>query len=90
MLKQSLFAMPMFDWNAPVDKTMSDRFWIYWAVTIPLTVVVVVCWIFWANRQELMRLLSARMTVVNEKQEGLRSAMSHRFDDKKNAIQPEV
>lgn len=45
----SLFAMPMFDWNAPPNHSLSNRFWIYWAVTIPLTVVVIGVWFIWIN-----------------------------------------
>ena len=26
---------------------VSERFWIYWAVSIPLTVVVITSWLMW-------------------------------------------
>ncbi|KAH8632681.1 hypothetical protein IG631_11315 [Alternaria alternata] len=38
----SFFSMDMLDWQAPKGASVvSYRFWIYWAVTAPLTVVVV-------------------------------------------------
>jgi hypothetical protein len=43
--------MPMFDWSASGTsaeadnpKTVSQKFWIYWAVTIPLTLLVMILW----------------------------------------------
>jgi hypothetical protein len=44
----SLFAMPLLDWQAEAGQpVISHRFWIYWAVTIPLTLLVVILWIGW-------------------------------------------
>jgi hypothetical protein len=44
----SFFSMDMFDWQAPKGASVvSFRFWIYWAVTAPLTVAVVSIWFFW-------------------------------------------
>jgi hypothetical protein len=44
----SFFSMDMFDWQAPKGASVvSFRFWIYWAVTAPLTVVVVSVWFLW-------------------------------------------
>ena len=34
--------MPLFDWQS--SNVVTERFWIYWAVTIPLTIVVLVAW----------------------------------------------
>lgn len=86
--------MPMFDWNAPVNKTLSHRFWIYWAVTIPLTVVVIVCWIFWANRHELLRRFKARTEAANEKRKDntdrLRSTISRHFPHLEKAVETKV
>ena len=39
--------MPMFDWDATEDRLVSRRFWIYWAVTVPLTAAVLVIWLAW-------------------------------------------
>lgn len=48
----SFFAMPLFEWNA-VGKSMvvSKRFWVYWAVTVPLTFLTLVIWVLWTRRQ---------------------------------------
>jgi hypothetical protein len=44
----SFFSMDMFDWQALKGASVvSYRFWIYWAVTAPLTVVVVSVWFLW-------------------------------------------
>lgn len=38
---QTLFAMPILNWNAfSMRDVMTSHFWLYWAVTIPLTIVV--------------------------------------------------
>ena len=43
-------AMPLFNWSsAEAEAILNDRFWIYWAVTLPLTVVVISTWWFWKN-----------------------------------------
>ncbi|KAH9210510.1 hypothetical protein DL95DRAFT_343006, partial [Leptodontidium sp. 2 PMI_412] len=41
------FAMPLFDWQAPADSVLSSRLWVYWAVTIPATLVVLIAWRIW-------------------------------------------
>ncbi|PMD17120.1 hypothetical protein NA56DRAFT_544014, partial [Hyaloscypha hepaticicola] len=42
------FAMPLFDWEAPTSSTvLKSRFWIYWAVTVPATAIVLVLWRMW-------------------------------------------
>lgn len=38
---QTFFAMPILDWNAlSMRDVMTDHFWLYWAVALPLTIVV--------------------------------------------------
>lgn len=41
----SFFSMSMFDWQA--ETVISSRFWIYWIITIPLTVIVLAVWTIW-------------------------------------------
>jgi Mg2+ and Co2+ transporter CorA len=49
----SFFAMPLFDWNAPTaDTILSARFWMFWAVSAPLTVVICVIWILWYQHKK--------------------------------------
>ena len=51
----ALFAMPLFEWDAVGDsKVVSNRFWIYWAVTIPLTFLTLLFWVLWTKRQARM------------------------------------
>ena len=55
----TLFSMNMFNWFAS-DGTpvVSPRFWMYWSVTIPLTLITVGSWLgweFWAIREQKKR-----------------------------------
>ena len=54
----TLFSMSMFDWQAspseslspsssPSTDTLSNKFWIYWATSIPLTIAVIIGWRLW-------------------------------------------
>ena len=54
----TLFSMPMFNWQAassrPSQSKVSAYFWVYWLVTIPLTMAVMTGWVLWykyANRR---------------------------------------
>ena len=59
----SLFAMPMFNWDASGSARSIDRhFWIYWAVTLPLTVVVIVVWLAWTNANVLRSVVKVNGT----------------------------
>jgi heme/copper-type cytochrome/quinol oxidase subunit 2 len=52
----------MFDWQAETKAKSSDsneeteilsgHFWIYWAVSVPLTVVVLLTWRVWWHREK--------------------------------------
>lgn len=44
-----IFGMSFFNYNPPnnngsADWMMSDKFWIYWAITIPVTIFTVMLW----------------------------------------------
>ena len=42
----ALFSMNMFNWDAGAgEPVVSSRFKYYWAVTVPLTIVVIMVWI---------------------------------------------
>jgi len=44
----ALFSMEMFNWQAPQGASVvSSRFWIYWAITVPLTLLVFSIWTVW-------------------------------------------
>lgn len=40
--------MPLFRWDAgPSNDVVNHRFWIYWAVAVPLTIVTFFTWLLW-------------------------------------------
>ncbi|KAF2812177.1 uncharacterized protein BDZ99DRAFT_347708, partial [Mytilinidion resinicola] len=43
----AIFSMPMFQWDAtsPTD-VVNKRFWVYWSITIPLTLLTFLAWFF--------------------------------------------
>ena len=44
----SIVSMPLFNWsNDPGDSVLNSHFWVYWAVTVPLTVAVLSTWWLW-------------------------------------------
>jgi len=49
-----MFSMSMFDFsaNSPVGGSsfVTSNFWIYWVVTIPLTIAVFAIWKLWMDR----------------------------------------
>lgn len=52
----------MFDWQADIQtqssnpnegtKVVSPRFWIYWVISVPLTVLVLLTWRTWWHREK--------------------------------------
>lgn len=49
----SLFSMGMFDWRAHGgDTVVSSRFWIYWAIAVPLTLSVLGLWLIYVRRHK--------------------------------------
>jgi hypothetical protein len=52
---QTLFSMPFFNWNADsASRAANSNFWIYWAVTGPLTLAtmfIVIVWAVWQYRK---------------------------------------
>lgn len=50
----SFFAMPLLNWQAPKGSTVvSHRFWVYWAVTVPLTIATILLWLAWFRRKDI-------------------------------------
>ncbi|KAI7279063.1 AP-1 complex subunit [Hortaea werneckii] len=44
----ALFSMTMFDWRAPDGQPIvSDHFWVYWALTIPITLTILLALLCW-------------------------------------------
>jgi Mg2+ and Co2+ transporter CorA len=51
----SLFAMPLLDWtHADSNKIVQSGFWIYWAVTVPLTILTILLWLAWFRRKDII------------------------------------
>lgn len=75
----SFFAMPLLDWNAThEDAVVTDRFWIYWAVTIPLTVAVILCWLTFFWRKDFLKLLhSLNVSLVRQRRNRKDAEASH-------------
>lgn len=47
----SVFSMTFFNWQSE-GAVLSSQFWIYWAITIPLTAVIVAAWHVWERKRE--------------------------------------
>ena len=47
----ALSAMPLFQWNTLQGSVFSEYFWVYLAVSIPLTLVTLIAWSVWIRRQ---------------------------------------
>ena len=48
-----MFAMPLFNWTAMDGENVTeDRFWVYWAVTVPLTIIVLLLLFIWFRVQD--------------------------------------
>lgn len=65
----TLFSMSMFDWQYQSESgdgsILSDRFWIYWVVSIPLTMMTLVGWAIWW-KVEMARYQKAFAEAMNE------------------------
>ncbi|KAL9619967.1 MAG: hypothetical protein Q9160_005436 [Pyrenula sp. 1 TL-2023] len=60
----SLFSMSMFNWSAnDSSDVLSGRFWVYWAISVPLTVTTVVSWLAWSHRQSVLDRIKDREAV---------------------------
>ncbi|KAJ9604492.1 hypothetical protein H2200_011328 [Cladophialophora chaetospira] len=52
----TLFSINMFDWGfdnngESASLSVSRSMWIYWAITVPLTVVTFLVWVLWSRRE---------------------------------------
>ncbi|KAI5464434.1 hypothetical protein BGZ63DRAFT_377645 [Mariannaea sp. PMI_226] len=67
----TLFSINMFNWggtdgNESSSMTVSPNMWVYWAVSVPLTVVTCLVWVLWSkseNKKSTERLTIYRMKV---------------------------
>jgi hypothetical protein len=77
--------MPLFDWQAPsISQITTNYYWLYWAVTVPLTLVImsiVLSLAIWHGRQTRMVIWRARNSddgkkIIDEESGGLDSISS--------------
>jgi hypothetical protein len=50
---KTLFSMPMFNWDLDSQETISPNLWIYWVVSIPLTLITAGGWRVWWHYQKI-------------------------------------
>jgi hypothetical protein len=48
----ALFAVPSLQWTA--DKVVTEKFWVYWVFTIPMTLAVFLIWVGITKREEVL------------------------------------
>lgn len=48
----SVFSMTFFNFQNDGGTLVSSKFWIYWAFTLPITVVITAIWYMWEKRRE--------------------------------------
>lgn len=66
----TLFSINMFDWGGTksgttTSLTVSRSIWIYWVITVPLTVVTFLIWILWSRSEN--HKTSKRLMVYRKK-----------------------
>ena len=66
----TLFSINVFDWGGADGKessslTVAPSIWIYWAITVPLTIGTFLCWILWSKRENQKS--SKRLTIYRTK-----------------------
>ena len=61
----ALFAVPSLQWTA--DRVVTSRFWVYWAITIPMTLAVFAIWAVITMRQKLIDVLRKMWDSVSKK-----------------------
>lgn len=75
---QSILGMSMFDdWQPGVSSDALSHFWVYWAISIPLTLLVIIGWRLWWRRQESYY---KRTYLRSDKASDESAATSHRMD----------
>lgn len=47
-----MFSMDFFDFG-PSTVDTKGSFWVYWAITIPVTLTVMLLWLLWLRRKRL-------------------------------------
>ncbi|RYP19075.1 hypothetical protein DL765_003571 [Monosporascus sp. GIB2] len=63
----ALFAVPSLQWDQPT--VVSDRFWVYWALTIPSTVAVLLIWAYWEDRSSTRKQIGVLNEILRRRKE---------------------
>ena len=85
----SFFAMPMLNWDATAyNEIVSPRFWIYWMVTVPLTMAVfAVWWVMQIVKERKERKAEKERTMVKEgRAEVVRKIATHHVIPKSASV----
>ena len=55
MMEQTIFGMNLFEFSSQErGLIVSESFWLYWAITVPLTLFVMVTWLIWFQWSQKM------------------------------------
>ena len=50
--------------------TMTPQFYIFWAVSVPVTILVLIMWIVWSQRVEIAKFIGERRQSEEQKSDG--------------------
>ncbi len=79
--------MPLLNWDSSsINKVTTTHFWVYWAVTGPLTIVtmaVVITWSIWHSRRTRTLIKQARDTLLSADSSEAASVKSHSIKNEK-------
>jgi hypothetical protein len=83
--------MPIFSWNAgPASDVVSHRLWVYFLVTLPLTIITLVSWRIWSQQSnkiyEQRREERKQTRLENEAREAEDGAMATEMDLMRNFL----
>lgn len=53
---------------------MAPQFYIFWAVSVPVTILVLIMWIVWSQRVEIAKFVAERRKVEEKKSDGIKEA----------------
>jgi hypothetical protein len=71
----ALFAVPILKWDDP--RVIQPNFWIYWAFTVPFTLVIFVLFLVISERQAIRK----RKETLRQKEKVVRRTDTFRSDD---------
>jgi len=60
VFSMSFFSLSVDDQTSQKTWEVSDKFWIYWVITLPLTILTLVGWTY-GQRREASRMIARRL-----------------------------